>query len=64
MATFTEGPRSFTTTPDDHAGIALTVTTLLMVWSILLFLIRIYTRVEITGSFGLDDLFCTLATVR
>jgi len=58
------GHRSFVTTADDHSGIALTITALLMTWSVLCLLIRLYTRKVFSNSFDLDDVFCILATVR
>jgi hypothetical protein len=63
MSSISEGPRNFITTPDDHGGIALTVSTLLMTWMILCCLIRIYLRADVNGPFGLDDLTVCVATV-
>jgi hypothetical protein len=63
LSSTSEGPRNFITTPDDHGGIVLTVSTLLMTWMILCCLIRIYLRVDVNGPFGLDDLTVCVATV-
>lgn len=63
-STYVEGPRLFVVTPDDHGAIALIATTLLMVWTILCFLIRLYTRLSQRALLGLDDLVCGLTTVR
>ena len=59
-----EGPRNFTTTPDDHGGIALTVCTLLATWAVLCYFVRVYMRMTVCGPFGLDDIVCTGAMVR
>nr|POF04538.1 hypothetical protein CFP56_56019 [Quercus suber] len=64
ISTYVEGPRAFTVTPQDHSGIAIIVTTLLMVWTILCFLIRLYTRISQHISLGVDDAVCGVATVR
>ena len=58
-----EGPRNFTTTPDDHAGIALVICTLMTTWTILCFVVRVYMRLTASGPFGPDDVLTGLATV-
>lgn len=57
------GHRAFTTNANDHGGVAITMTTLFMTWSILCYIIRLYIRFGIAQTLGLDDLFCSLATV-
>lgn len=59
-----EGPRNFTITPDDHGGIIIVVGCILMTWTLLCFIIRLYNRWMNRSSLGLDDLSCGLATVR
>lgn len=56
-------PATFVVTPSDHGGVAVIVSTLLMTWSILCFLIRIYTRQNGPRMFGVDDWLCLAATV-
>ncbi|KAM0716554.1 hypothetical protein Q7P37_007999 [Cladosporium fusiforme] len=58
-----EGPRNFTITPDDHGGIMIVVGCILMTWTILCFVIRLYNRFMNRSSLGLDDYFCGLATI-
>lgn len=58
-----EGPRSFTITPDDHGGVIVVVGCVLMTWTLLCFMIRLYNRFMLRSSLGLDDFACGLATV-
>jgi hypothetical protein len=58
-----EGPRSFTITPDDHGGVIMVVGCLLMTWTLLCFMIRMYHRIMMRSSLGLDDFACGIATV-
>lgn len=67
MSTGPESTRSFITTVDDHGGIALTVCTVLATWTVLCCGIRIFVRTDYFwrgSSFGWDDIFCVIATVR
>lgn len=57
------GPRSFITTSQDHAGIALVMCTLLATWAVLCLIVRVYMRATVSGPFGKDDALCSLATV-
>ena len=57
------GNRNFANTPTDSSGIALTVCVLLLIYSLLCFLIRIYARRNLNGPLGSDDAYCALATV-
>lgn len=57
------GPRNFTNGPEDHSGTALVICTLMTVWSVLCFLVRIYMRSSASGPFGADDLLTGLATL-
>lgn len=59
----TEGPRSFTITPDDQGGVIVVVGCILMTWTLLCFMIRLYNRFMLRSSLGLDDFACGLATV-
>ncbi|GAB7331950.1 hypothetical protein MBLNU13_g03866t1 [Cladosporium sp. NU13] len=54
--------RPFTTTEDDHSGIALVVTTLLGTYTVLCCTVRMITRFTATGPVGKDDLCCTIGT--
>lgn len=57
------GSRNFVTTKDDHAGIALTVCTLLATWTVLCYAVRVQQRMTLaSGSFGPDDIVCGIAT--
>lgn len=58
-----EGPRTFTITPDDHGGIIIVVGFVLMTWTLLCFIIRLYNRFMLRSSLGLDDFACALGTV-
>jgi hypothetical protein len=58
------GYRPYTTTDEDHSGIALVVTALLGVYTVLCCAVRIFTRSTTTGPVGKDDLCCILGTVR
>lgn len=58
------GPRNFITTDQDHGGIALTISTLMATWVVLCFMVRMYMRATVSGPFGLDDIVCSVATVR
>lgn len=58
------GPRNFITTDQDHGGIALTISTLMATWVVLCFIVRIYMRATVSGPFGMDDIVCSVATVR
>lgn len=64
MTLYTGGYRPFTTTDEDHSGIALVVTTLLGTYTVLCCTVRMYTRSTTTGPVGKDDLFCMVGTVR
>lgn len=63
MGSFTEGSRAYTVTSTDHGGELVIAATMLMVWSILCWLIRMYTRFGVNGPFGWDDSTITVATV-
>jgi hypothetical protein len=58
-----EGERSFTITPDDHGGVIIVVGCVLMTWTLLCFMIRLYNRFAMRSSLGLDDFVCGVATV-
>jgi hypothetical protein len=58
-----EGPRAFTITPDDHGGVIVVVGCVLMTWTLLCFMIRLYNRFMMRSSLGLDDVACGIATV-
>lgn len=58
-----EGERSFTITPDDHGGVIVVVGCILMTWTLLCFMIRLYNRFAMRSSLGLDDFVCGIATV-
>ena len=58
-----EGERSFTITPDDHGGAMIVVGCILMTWTLLCFMIRLYNRFAMRSSLGLDDFACGIATV-
>lgn len=60
---FSEGPRNFVTTPDDHGGIALTVCTVLATWTVTCYVIRIHARKNVKEELEADDWLCTIATV-
>jgi hypothetical protein len=59
-----EGPRMFTITTEDRGGVIVVVGCILMTWTLLCFMIRMYNRFTIRASLGLDDFACGLATVR
>lgn len=59
-----EGPRSFTITPHDHGGVIIVVGFILMTWTLLCFMIRLYNRFMMRSSLGLDDFACGIATVN
>jgi hypothetical protein len=58
-----EGPRSFTITTDDHGGVIIVVGCIMMTWTLLCFMIRMYHRIMMRSSLGLDDFACGIATV-
>ena len=58
------GPRNFVTTPDDKSGTAMCVSAVLMTYAVCCYLIRVYTRAEVNGPFGLDDLMVSFGTVH
>jgi len=58
-----EGERSFTITPDDHGGVIVVVGCILMAWTLLCFMIRLYNRFAMRSPLGLDDFVCGIATV-
>lgn len=58
-----EGERAFTIKPDDHGGVIIVVGCILMTWTLLCFLIRLYNRFAMRSSLGLDDFVCGIATV-
>lgn len=64
MVHYNGGYRPFTTTNEDHSGIALVVTALLGRYTVLCCTVRIYARSTATGPVGKDDLCCMLGTVR
>jgi hypothetical protein len=64
MATYGNGYRPYTTTDDNHSGIALVVTALLGTYTVLCCTVRMYIRSTATGPVGKDDLCCILGTVR
>lgn len=64
MTIYKSGYRPFTTTDEDHSGIALVVTALLGSYTILCCTVRIYIRSTATGPVGKDDVCCMLGTVR
>lgn len=55
-------PPAFVVDATDHGGVAVIVSTLLMTWSVLCFLIRIYTR-QGASNLSVDDWLCLAATV-
>jgi hypothetical protein len=64
MSSYNGGYRAFTTTDEDHGGIALVVTALLGTYTVLCCAIRILTRSTAIGPIGKDDLCCVIGTVR
>jgi hypothetical protein len=54
----------FTITTDDRGGVIVVVGCILVTWTLLCFMIRMYNRFTIRASLGLDDFACGLATVR
>jgi len=64
MALDNSGHRPFTTTDEDHRGIALVVTTLLVTYTVLCCTVRVFVRCTLTGPVGKDDWSCILGTVR
>jgi len=54
----------FTITTEDRGGVIIVVGCILMTWTLLCFMIRMYNRFTIRASLGLDDFACGLATVR
>jgi hypothetical protein len=54
----------FTITTDDRGGLIVVVGCVLMTWTLLCFMIRMYNRFTSRASLGLDDFACGLATVR
>jgi hypothetical protein len=57
-------PPAFVVSDTNHGGLALIVTLLLMAWSLMCYLIRVYTRVSNrTTIFGVDDITCLFSTV-
>lgn len=59
-----EGHRTFIITPNDQSGTIVVTATLLMTWSLLCLLIRVYNRLSLSSSLGLDDLASGISTVR
>lgn len=57
------GSRSFTITPNDHGGVIVVVGCILMTWTLLCFMIRLYNRFAMRSSLGLDDFACGITTV-
>lgn len=55
--------RAYILTPTDRRGVVVIAATLLMSWMVLLFLIRLYTRLGINGPLGVDDLLTGIGTV-
>ena len=53
----------FTITTDDRGGVIVVVGCILMTWTLLCFMIRMYNRFTIRASLGLDDFACGVATV-
>ena len=50
--------------PHDDSHIVIISTTVGIIWTVLIFLIRLFIRLRIVGPFGLDDAAATLGTVR
>ncbi len=63
MGGYVEGPRPFTVTADDRRGLIVVITTLLLIWIVLCYAVRIYLRVVPRLPVGWDDLALTIATV-
>lgn len=59
-----EGHRTFIITPNDQSGTIVVTATLLMTWSLLCLLIRVYNRLSLSSSLGIDDLASGISTVR
>ncbi|TQB70899.1 hypothetical protein MPDQ_007993 [Monascus purpureus] len=55
--------RAYILTPTDRRGVVVIAATLLMSWMVLLFLIRLYTRLGINGPLGVDDLLTGIGTI-
>lgn len=55
--------RAYILTPTDRRGMVVIAAALLMSWMVLLFLIRLYTRLGMNGPLGVDDLLTGIGTV-
>lgn len=58
-----DGPRTYTVTDTDKGGLIVIISTILMSWMVLFFITRAYTRGDMNGPFGLDDLTIGIGTV-
>ncbi|EEP82282.1 predicted protein [Uncinocarpus reesii 1704] len=63
MAPSPEGPRAFTITATNKGGLLVIASTTLMSWMVLCFMFRTYTRMNINGPFGVDDLTAGIGTL-
>jgi hypothetical protein len=57
------GNRAYVLTDTDRSGLVVIIATMLMSWMLLVFCFRLYTRSEINGPFGADDLAAGFGTV-
>jgi hypothetical protein len=62
MADYVEGPRPFVITDDDRRGLIAIFTTLLLIWMLLCYMIRLYLRLSPRLPLGWDDAALTVAT--
>ena len=63
MGAYVEGQRPFVVTSDDRRGIVAVFTTLLLVWMLLCYVIRLYLRLSPRLPLGWDDVVLAVATV-
>lgn len=54
---------AYVLTPTDQRGLVVIVATLFMSWMAIIFLIRLYSRISVSGALRVDDLAAGIATV-
>jgi hypothetical protein len=57
------GNRAYLVTDTDHGALLVIAATVLVSWTVLCWIIRLYTREVINGPFGMDDAAVTVASV-
>ncbi|WEW54854.1 hypothetical protein PRK78_000280 [Emydomyces testavorans] len=63
MAPTPEGSRAYIITATSRGGLVVIASTTLMSWMVLCFMFRAYTRIDINGPFGMDDLAAGIGTI-